>query len=91
MPNRNVEIETRLKSKFGFQSAKKKHRWVELRLPDAPVVRTCISHARQTIGQDLEHKMARQIKVSVQYFRGMIDCTRTCEDYYRLLRKLPPT
>ncbi len=88
MPSRNTEIKRLLQSKYGFRSATKEHVWIELKLPDMRPVRTCISHSRQTLGQDLEHKMARQLLVTISYFREMIGCTKSCEDYYSHLRSL---
>jgi hypothetical protein len=90
MPNRNVEIEGLLQSKFGFRVAKKgaKHRWIELQLPGVQRVRTCISHGRQTVGKDLEHKMAQQLRVTTPYFREMIGCTKNRADYYHLLQDM---
>lgn len=90
MSSRNIEVKNLLQSKYGFLPAKKKgHLWIELKLPGTRRVRTRISHSRQTLGQDLEHWMAQQLFVTISYFREMIGCTKSCEDYYTHLRHLP--
>lgn len=92
MPYKPKEVERKLRDKFAFSVAKEHsldHRWVELQLPRLPAILTKVSHNRKEIGANLEGKIARQLRVRTRYFRGMIDCTNTREDYYRQVREDP--
>jgi len=92
MPRKPKEIERLLQSKFGFSPAKghsSDHRWYELHLPGLPTLLTKVSHGKKEIHRRLEGKIARQLGVRNQYFRGMMDCTYNCEDYYRQVREDP--
>lgn len=86
------EIESQLQNKFGFQAPEyhsPDHRWYELRLPNLPPILTKVSHKRKDISQKIEGKMARQLRVKVNIFRQMIDCTIEREDYYQKVRTEP--
>ncbi len=87
MPYENRFVERRLLGKFHFREVKGKddHRWVEVTIPDGPSIRTRISHGRDTVQGDLESRMAKQLKVTTHYFRGMMDCINSCEDYYQMV------
>lgn len=85
MTRSNREIERLLQGKFKFRYTNKSHRWLELQLPNRCPVRTFVSHGRDTVGGDLEKKMATQLEVTVQYFRGMMGCTNSYESYYQTL------
>ena len=93
MPHKPREIESILKNKFHFiptEGHSPDHRWYEIRLPDLPPILTKISHSKKRdIGRKLEGKIARQLRVRTAYFRGMVDCTHSCEDYYRQVRDDP--
>lgn len=92
MPLRPRELENILTNKFHFEPAQghsSDHRWYELKLPNLPTILTKVSHSRQEIGSNLEGKIARQIRVRKNYYRGMISCTNDCEDYYRQVRTDP--
>ncbi|MEZ4540237.1 MAG: hypothetical protein R3C43_09710 [Chloroflexota bacterium] len=88
------EIAQRLRQKFKFEDVneKKKEIYLKLELPDIVPVVTHVSHSkstRRTVGKVLEGKMARQLRVDTPYFRGMLQCTRSREDYYELLKNNP--
>ena len=92
MPYKPKEVERKLRDKFAFSVAKEHgfdHRWFELKLSGLPAILTKVSHNRKEIGANLEGKIARQLRVRTRYFRGMIDCTNTREDYYRQVREDP--
>lgn len=92
MPYKPKEVERKLRNKFAFSPAREHsldHRWFELQLPGLPAILTKVSHNRKEIGANLEGKIARQLRVRVHYFRGMIDCTNTREDYYRQVSEAP--
>jgi hypothetical protein len=92
MPHKLQKIERLLQNKFGFSPAKghsSDHRWYELHLSDLPPILTKVSHSRKELSRGLESAIARQLRVRKQYFRGMVDCTHNCEDYYRQVRETP--
>ncbi len=83
-----AEVERQLENKFAFAKSDKHkdHRWFELKLPGIPVVTTFFSHSRDEIRPVLESKIARQLKVNSSYLRAMINCIRSCEEYYNHLK-----
>ncbi len=86
-----------LRSKFKFTDVKGKHAdiYVKLDLPGVEPVVTKVSHpksTRKTVGKTLEGLMAKQLRVETPYFRDMIGCTRSQEEYYaRLKSEQPPS
>ncbi len=85
-------IESRLLSKFEFHEAHGRshdHKWYELILPGLPVISTKISHGKNEVDKNIESKIARQLRVRTQYFRGMIECTNSREDYYKQVKDAP--
>jgi hypothetical protein len=92
MPIRPGDLEHLLVHKFGFSLSEKHsvdHRWYELQLPGLPVILTKVSHSREPIGQSLEGKIARQLRVRGPYFKGMVSCTNSREGYERQVRQDP--
>jgi hypothetical protein len=92
MPHRFREVRDSLIDKFGFSvptGRSSDHKWVELVIPGLPVIATRVSHGRGEIGRKLEGKIARQVRVRNQFFRGMIDCTNSSEEYQRQVREDP--
>lgn len=86
------EIEGRLTNKFAFTqdtTHESGHKWFVLQLPGLPAVRTMLSHGAKEIGPGLEAMMARQLRVSGRFFREMIACTKSKDDYYEALRANP--
>jgi hypothetical protein len=66
MAYRNREVEDTLRDKFGFVDASTRedgHRWVELKLPDLPVIATKFSHTREEIRDKLWGIIAKQLRV----------------------------
>lgn len=90
MPYKLRDIESSLTNKFGFSlNEKRKHRWLKLELPGRPAISTMMSHGRKEIGSKVESQIARQLKVSKSFFREMIDCTKSREDYYEQVARNP--
>jgi hypothetical protein len=92
MPYKPREIKKTLKNKFGFGPAKghsDDHSWYELCLPGLPSILTKVSHGKKEVGRKLEGKIARQLRVRTPYFRGMVGCTHSYEDYCRQIREDP--
>jgi len=92
MPYKPKEVERKLQDKFLFGPAEghsSDHHWFQLELPGLPAILTKVSHNREEIGAKLEGKIARQLRVHIGYFRGMMDCMNTREKYYRQVRENP--
>jgi len=92
MPRKSRELESLLLSKFGFTRAEERssdHRWYELNLPGLPTIATKFSHSNKDIGATLEGLIARQLRVRKPFFTGMIDCTRSRQDYYQQVQQDP--
>gem|GEM_PF-753999 len=92
MPYKPNEIEAKLQDKFGFTKAgthSSDHRWYELKLPGLPTVLTKVSHSREPISAKIESKMARQLRVRHPFFKGMMDCNQSNDDYRRQVREDP--
>jgi len=88
------QIESKLQSKFGFSPASargrsKDHRWYELRLPGLPTIRTKLSHSKKDVGDKLEGKISRQLRVRRPFYERMMSCTKGREDYYEQVKKDP--
>jgi hypothetical protein len=89
---RSNDVERILKHKFGFTPASGRsasHRWLQLNLPGMKPVRTMLSHGNKEIGHKLEASMAQQLRVRADYFRGMLACTKSQDDYYQHLMTQP--
>ena len=89
MPFKVKEIERLLDTKFGFALKRKgKHIFYELCVEGLRTIRTHVSHGnKRDVGRPLEAMMARELGVRNQFFREMISCTKTREDYLRCLRE----
>lgn len=92
MPMDSRHVEKTIEHKFGFEKASERssdHRWYKLRLKGLPVISTKFSHARGQLSKMLEGKIANQLRVTNKYFKGMIDCSNSLEDYCRTVRESP--
>ena len=92
MPIRPRELESLLINKFGFSPARGRsedHRWYELQLPGLPAIATYVSHSKEEIRDKLESKIIRQLRVRKTYFRGMLSCDNSSQDYRRQVRDDP--
>ena len=92
MTRRPADIEDKLQNKFGFSRARSHssdHRWYELKLPGLPTILTKVSRSTKDIGDKLEGKIARQLRVRKPFFAGMIDCTKSRADYEHQIRSDP--
>jgi hypothetical protein len=86
------EIESLLKSKFGFVEDEKRsddHKWYVLRIDDLPDIATKVSHSGKDIGKVLEGKIARQLRVPRPFFIGMFKCDEDKEAYQKRVRENP--
>ncbi len=95
MTRENREVYKLLKNKFAFVDAPHKagdHLWVELKLEGMAPILTFFSHGRQTIGDALWSRIARQLRVRTQFLAGMVECSNTREAYYKQIETdtVPP-
>ncbi len=92
-----TQVEDLLQGKFGFSPAPRSgqgrredsHKWFELGLPGLPKVRTKVSRNRKDIGPGLEARMARELHVRPAFYRLMMGCQRSREDYYGQIKVDP--
>lgn len=91
MSIRNRDFEDLLQTKFGFVRTQKEqgHRWYTLKLDGLPVIATRASHGKEEIAGNLENIIAKQMRVRVPFWRGMMQCTNSRENYYKQVRTDP--
>jgi hypothetical protein len=92
MPMDIRDVERVIVNKFGFEKASERssdHKWYKLRLEGLPLISTKFSHSRGSLSKTIEGMIARQLRVSKDYFHGMIRCANGRDDYYRQVREAP--
>jgi len=87
----NRDFEGLIQTKFDFVSARKAsdHRWYVLKLDGLPPILTKASHAKAEITGKLESAIAKQLRVRTPFFREMMNCTKSREEYYQQIRSDP--
>ncbi len=78
------KLQRLLQGKFSFVEASSHsddHNWYELEISDRLTVRTKVSHGSGELGNRLEGKIARQLKVRTGFFREMVTCTKDAGEY----------
>lgn len=81
-----------LTSKCSFihdESRSKDHKWYILQLEGLPPIRTKLSHGKKEIGRALESQMAKQLHVSTAFFRELVRCTKSYDQYQTELKENP--
>jgi hypothetical protein len=93
MPIKTRELESKLQVKFGFSPSKthsKDHRWYELKISGLPLILTKVSHGANEISSSgLENRIAKQLRVRVTFFRGMIKCSNNSDAYQKQVSENP--
>lgn len=92
MPLDPGKLEAVLGNKFEFKPSdghSDNHKWYELQLDGLPVIATRVSHNKKEIRNKLEGMIARQLRVRTPFFREMVRCTKSRDDYYEKVRKDP--
>ena len=82
----------RLTNKFCFSVSDHKedgHKWYELKIDGVPIIQTHFSHNNEDIGPKLEDKIRNQLRVRKTFFYGMMDCNKSQDEYYLILRTDP--
>ncbi len=93
MPYKPEDVESKLRQKFGFQSAsghEKNHTWLVYQGEGWPrVVKTKIEHHVRAMGPGLEGKITKQLRVRAPFFREMMDCTKGADQYTEQVARDP--
>ena len=92
MPIKTKDLEKKLVQKFGFSRSvthSDDHRWYQLLGPDGKAIFTKVSHGMTELSSQLESSIARQLRVPTPFFREMINCTKSSEEYKLKLSSNP--
>jgi hypothetical protein len=92
MPIKTRDLESKLQGKFGFSQSKtrsKDHRWYEIKIPGLPLIATKVSHGAREISSGLESRIAKQLRVRITFFRGMIKCSNNSDAYQKQVNEDP--
>jgi hypothetical protein len=89
MPFRTTDISNGLEHKFGFVQEKGNHLFFRRVFPSGLCIRTKVSHGRKEVSAKIEGYIARQLGVDTRFFRGMISCTRSKEEYEQKVAERP--
>lgn len=65
------------------------HKWFVLQFDGLPPIRTKLSHNKKEVKAGLEGKIVKQLRVKKIFFNGLMDCTKSREDYEKQLRTDP--
>ena len=74
--------------KLGMTLDQSDHRRYVLRIDGRPVVRTFVSTGTKykTLDANLIALMAKQLQIPVSFFVGLVQCSKTRDDYVAYLR-----
>jgi len=92
MPIKIRDFESLLQSKFGFnpsETRSKDHRWYELQIPGLPIIATKVSHGMKELSNNLEARIAKQLRVHINFFREMFACSKNSNDYQTKITEDP--
>lgn len=92
MPIKIRDFESLLQSKFGFipsPERSKDHRWYELQILGLPIIATKVSHGMRELSDNLEALIAKQLRVRLNFFRKMFDCSKSSDDYQKKVTEDP--
>ena len=83
------EIEGMLKTKLHMELDKRDHRWFTLEQDGLPVIKTKVSHHKETAGPNLEARIFKQLRVKKLFFYELMDCTKSRDDYINKISTEP--
>lgn len=87
------KVERKLVSKFGFEpkesSEGSHHRGYQIQIGDQPLITTRVSHDSSDIGPEILGQMANQVRVKANFFREMLQCNKSCSEYYEKVKNDP--
>ncbi len=89
MPLHSRDVAAKLIDKFHFALHEGDHLFFVRELAGGKRLRTKVSHGRHELSAQLEAEMARQLRVPVPFFRLMISCTRSNEDFENQVLSAP--
>jgi hypothetical protein len=88
MPIKKLDLQQRLRRKFGYQDVDgSKHEALELVIDDRKIATTRFSRSGSDISDGVLAQIAKELWVQLGYLKGMYNCTNTCEDYLQRLRE----
>lgn len=89
MPYKPIEIEKMLKNKLQMNTDDNDHRWFILQFEGLPPIRTKLSHNNKDVGDALENKICKQLRVRKTFFRELMDCTKYKDHYEQQIKSDP--
>lgn len=88
MPFKTRDVADRLLGKFHFSVSDKDHKVYELYINQKKIARTKISHGGKEISDAILTQMAKQVGVQrLNYFKEMVLCTKTNDDYLEEIKR----
>lgn len=89
MPYKPLEIEGMLKTKLKMYDEDADHKWFRLDFEGLPPIRTKLSRHKKDIGDKLEGRISKQLRVRRPFFHKLMDCTKSKIDYEKQVRDNP--
>lgn len=89
MPYKPIEIEKMLKNKLKMDVEDADHRWFILELEGLPRIRTKLSNNKNEVGDFLESRICKQLRVRKNFFHELIDCTKSRDEYKKQIQDDP--
>lgn len=89
MPHKPPEIEIMLLKKLKMKSEDADHEKFCLEIEGIPTIRTKLPNHKKDIGDVLEGRIHKQLRVRKQFFRELMDCTKSREDFINQIRNDP--
>jgi len=85
-----ADVVGRLTGKFGLKEERKgKHVFYSRNVQDVGMVTTHFSHGEKTIGPVLLGIIAGQLRVTASYFREMLDCSKSSDQWIKQIGDSP--
>lgn len=90
MPLDRSKVRSQLKSKFDFsEDDSKDHIWFCFKIEGLPEIKTKVSRSGKQLSDGLCNMVAKQLRVPVAFFLGMINCTNSRDEYVEKVRSDP--
>lgn len=89
MPYKPVEVGRMLTSKLRMRVEETDHQWFVLEFEGLPPIRTKVSHNKKDIGDELENRIVKQLRIRKKFFHELMDCSKNIDDYERQVREDP--
>jgi hypothetical protein len=89
MPYKPTQIEGMLRAKLKMSPEDADHTWFRLQFEGLPPIRTKVPHHKDDIGDTLQGRIQKQLRVRKAFFKGLMDCPNSRADYERQVREDP--